>query len=324
MENKLFTCAEAKEIDLVDYLFSLGFKPTKIRNNDYWYLSPLRDETEASFKVNRRLNIWYDFGIGKGGNLIDFGTLYYKCSISALLEKLKQNSLSFHPQQSLITNNSDSFLKRSLKSAIDCEITADEKKIKIVSVKTISNPSLCRYLHERRIPLDIVNLYCKEVLFEMNDKNYYAVGFKNNSRGYELRNQFFKGSSSPKDVTLIDNGEAKEVAVFEGFFSFLSYQSINKNQEQSLANLPVRQIGFLILNSLTFFEKSKPLLENHACIHLFLDRDKAGLKQTKEALKMSHHYKDESTVYKGYKDMNDWLTGKRMVKEQRLHHRRGL
>jgi len=144
MENKLFTCAEAKEIDLVDYLFSLGFKPTKIRNNDYWYLSPLRDETEASFKVNRRLNIWYDFGIGKGGNLIDFGTLYYKCSISALLEKLKQNSLSFHPQQSLITNNSDSFLKRSLKSAIDCEITADEKKIKIVSVKTISNPSLCR------------------------------------------------------------------------------------------------------------------------------------------------------------------------------------
>ena len=103
MESKLFTCARAKEIDLVDYLFSLGFKPTKIRNNDYWYLSPLRDEKEASFKVNRKLNMWYDFGLGKGGDLIDFGTLYYKCSVSALLEKLKQNSLSFHPQQSLIT-----------------------------------------------------------------------------------------------------------------------------------------------------------------------------------------------------------------------------
>src|SRR5690349_21237349 len=102
MENKLFTCARAKEIDLVDYLFSLEFKPAKIRNNDYWYLSPLRDEKEASFKVNRKLNMWYDFGLGKGGDLIDFGILYYKCSVSALLEKLKQNSLSFHPQQTSI------------------------------------------------------------------------------------------------------------------------------------------------------------------------------------------------------------------------------
>ena len=114
MENKLFTCAEAREIDLVDYLFSLGYKPTKIRNNDYWYLSPLRDETEASFKVNRKLNAWYDFGLGKGGDLIDFGTSYYNCSVSELLEKLKQNCLSFQPQQGLITNNSNSFFKSTL------------------------------------------------------------------------------------------------------------------------------------------------------------------------------------------------------------------
>ena len=36
-------------------------------------------------------------------------------------------------------------------------------------------------------------------------------------------------------------------------------------------------------------------------------------------LKMNQHYKDESAIYKSYKDMNDWLTGKRMIKEQRLH-----
>jgi hypothetical protein len=75
MENKLFTCARAKEVDLVDYLFSLGYRPTKIRNNDYWYLSPLRHESKASFKINRKLNAWYDFGLGKGGDLIDFGIL---------------------------------------------------------------------------------------------------------------------------------------------------------------------------------------------------------------------------------------------------------
>jgi hypothetical protein len=208
MENKLFTCTEAKEIDLADYLSWLGFKPTKIRNDDYWYLSPLRDETEASFKVNRKLKAWYDFGLGKGGNVIDFGTLYHKCSIAELLEKLKQTNLSFHPQKMLITNSTDSLLKRTFKATNDDAITANEKKIKIVAVKAIGSSSLCRYLHDRRIPFEIANNYCKEVFFELNDKKFYAIGFKNNSGGYELRNQFFKASSSPKDITSIENNSA--------------------------------------------------------------------------------------------------------------------
>jgi len=39
-------CDEANQIDLVDYLYSLGYQPEKIKNNDYWYLSPLREEKE--------------------------------------------------------------------------------------------------------------------------------------------------------------------------------------------------------------------------------------------------------------------------------------
>ncbi len=97
---KELICAEAKQIDLVDYLASLGYQPQKVRNQDYWYLSPLRDEKTASFKVDRRLNVWYDHGTGKGGDLIDFGTLYFNCSISDLLSRLSEQrpglSFSFH------------------------------------------------------------------------------------------------------------------------------------------------------------------------------------------------------------------------------------
>ena len=46
-------CADAKQLDLVDYLASLGHQPAKVRNQDYWYLSPLREEKTPSFKVNR-------------------------------------------------------------------------------------------------------------------------------------------------------------------------------------------------------------------------------------------------------------------------------
>jgi len=83
--KKLMT-AEAKQIDLVDYLAALGHYPKKVRNADYWFLSPLREEKTPSLKVNRNMNAWYDHGIGKGGNLVDFGVLYFNCSVIEFLQ----------------------------------------------------------------------------------------------------------------------------------------------------------------------------------------------------------------------------------------------
>ncbi len=31
-------CAKANKVDLIEYLYSLGFIPMKIRGNDYWYV----------------------------------------------------------------------------------------------------------------------------------------------------------------------------------------------------------------------------------------------------------------------------------------------
>ena len=107
------------------------------------------------------------------------------------------------------------------------------------------------------------------------EKIYIAIGFKNNAGGYELRNEYFKGSSSPKYVTYLDN-KANKISVFEGFFDFISYQSIIKTSEQELTN-------FLVLNSLSFFERSLLLMEKHESIHLYLDQDEAGRKCTKLA-----------------------------------------
>jgi len=82
--------AAAKKIDLVEYLASFGFNPSKIRKGHLWYLSPLRDERTASFKVDRQQNVWYDHGLSKGCNFIDLAVLYYNCSVKELLEKARQ------------------------------------------------------------------------------------------------------------------------------------------------------------------------------------------------------------------------------------------
>lgn len=284
MTTIFLSCNEAKEIDLVDYLSHLGFQPQKIIQEDYWYLSPLREEKHASFKVDRKKNIWYDFGTGEGGTIIDFDIRYHHCTISEFLDKLK-SSFSFHQPH---------ILHQSIPAG-------QKKKIALIAATSITNPALCRYLDDRKVPPDIARKYCKEVHYSLYGKHYFAIGFPNNSGGYELRNAYFKGCVAPKDVTTFVIKNAKEIGVFEGFFSFLSYLKIIQNQPEKTNR------NFLILNSLSFFKKSREIMEKYTAIHLYLDRDSAGRKCTEDALKWSSKYKDCSGFYAQNKDLNEWL-----------------
>lgn len=307
MGAKKIVIKDAKQIDLVDYLSRLGYQPKKISNNDYWYLSPLRRENTASFKVNRRLNIWYDFGLAKGGNLIDFGMLYHKCSVSEFLDMLTQQKiLSFHQPISINIERPN--------------VEAVEKgKIHIQDVKNpIQSTVLFQYLSSRKIPVEIASRFCKEIDFLLYDKKYTAIGFPNNTGGYELRSPDFKGSSSPKDITMLGNGQAKRIHLFEGFFDFLSFQAIHHRKLSLLSN---QQPSFLILNSIGFLEKIKPKLDQYQSIHLFLDRDTIGLATTQQLLQLGSQYKDESLLYSKYKDLNEYLIKEYEVNRQ--SHRLG-
>ena len=67
----------AKQIRIADYLHSLGYSPVKQQGVNLWYKSPLREEAEASFKVNTEREQWYDFGLGKGGGIIELAAHLY-------------------------------------------------------------------------------------------------------------------------------------------------------------------------------------------------------------------------------------------------------
>jgi DNA primase len=167
MATRNISIAETKQIDMVDFLKTLGYTPQKIRNSDHWYLSPLREEKSPSFKVNRQLNVWYDHGTGVGGNLIDFGIRYFKCSVAELLQKISQQqspSFSFHPL--------------SYKQAGEKKKPSHQAgKIRIISSREISNPALQEYLDARQIPLAIASQFCEEISFELYGKKHLAIGF---------------------------------------------------------------------------------------------------------------------------------------------------
>jgi hypothetical protein len=275
---------EAKQIDIVEYLSKLGCEPSKIRRDDYWYLSPLREEKTPSFKVNRKLNRWYDHGLGKGGNVIDFAVLYNNCTVGEFLQQLSSGfsfqKASLTPDQIKLNSN-------------------PESKINILHEKTLTSLSLLRYLQQRKIPIGLAEAFCKQVKYELNGKEYFGIGFKNDAGGYELRNPYFKASSSPKGITTFNNG-ATDATVFEGFMDFLFFKVIHKNQPQTLSD-------FVILNSVSFFEKARPLMEQHDTIRLYLDRDTTGQNCNKNALFLDKKYKDESSLYQHHNDLNDWL-----------------
>lgn len=295
INDSKFNCQQLNQQDLVNYLDSLGFTPLKIRNADYWYRSPLRDERTASFKVNRKINVWFDYGTGKGGKLVDFGIQYFKCSVKELLDKF-----SSRPSLPLIA------AQRPAKQTI-----SEPPAIRIVSNTDLHSPALIRYIKHRRIAENVAQVYCREIMFAINNKNYTAIGFRNNAGGFELRNQWFKGSTSPKAITSFTN-ESKHLSVFEGFFDFLSHQTIHQRQ-------PAAATDFLILNSLSFFDKSLHQMENYSHIHLYLDNDKAGLQCTEKALATEKKFTDESKLYTGYKDLNEWMQQIGKAQKKGLH-----
>ena len=301
MTPQKINCNEAKRMDIVTYLESLSIKPEKVNGNDYWYLSPLRDEKTPSFKINRKLNVWYDHGIGKGGKLVDLGILLHHCSVQEFLVKLntREQFFSFH-QQTMPLQKSEEVV---------------EKKIKLIAANPLTDPILCHYLETRNIPAEIAKNYCRQITYMNNQKQFYAIGFKNNSGGFELRSPNFKSTVSPKDFTFLNAQKWDAVAVFEGFIDFLSLIASGKQMLPELTN-------FLVLNSLSFFEKARPVMEQHERIYLLLDHDAAGKNCTKRALGLSYKYNDLSTKYQQDKDINEWLM-KEKKSEQHPVHRSG-
>ena len=123
---------EAKQIRIADYLQSLGYTPVKQQGNSLWYKSPFREETEASFKVNTDRNLWFDYGLGKGGNIIALAEeLYASDYVPYLLNKIAERvphirSVSFSFRQQ-----------------------ASEPSFQHLEVGELTHPALLRYLQER-------------------------------------------------------------------------------------------------------------------------------------------------------------------------------
>ena len=271
---------QIRQISLVGFLEGMGHVPVSRKGNDVWFRSPFRNERTASFKVDTQRNVWFDFGIGKGGDIFHLaGEL--------------TGSTGFMEQLEFLSGKSGILPLRPLQ---------ERKKIPRVSgfedvkVTELSHEALKGYLKERGIDPAIAGRFCKEVAYGIRGKRYFAIGFMNRSGGYELRNPMFKGCISPKDISCVSLSGKKQdtCCVFEGFIDFLS----------ALVLRTVEDEDCLVLNSVSNLERSYAVLEGYGKIRCFLDRDRAGITALETlTIHFGNKVTDCSGLYDGFKDL---------------------
>lgn len=189
-----------KRISIRAYLGSRGMKPQRERGNRAMYLSPLSEESNASFSVNYDDNVWYDHGTGEGGSIIDLVARMENCSVGEAIQRLEGGHFGIAPLS----------IERERRNE------PDRSRIEIASVGELTHPALIGYLRDRGIDLPTAQRYCNEIRYRIGDREYFAIGFKNDAGGWELRTRNFKGSSTPKNIRTIWN-DSDTVMVFEGF-----------------------------------------------------------------------------------------------------------
>lgn len=86
---------QSKKLSIIDFLDKENVTLKKKKGNAYWYLSPFRDEKTASFKVSKKENLWYDYAIKEGGDLVELvKRMYNKQSVSDALAYLASKSIA--------------------------------------------------------------------------------------------------------------------------------------------------------------------------------------------------------------------------------------
>ena len=164
---------QAKQIPIEDFLSKLNHLPVKENGSDLWYKSPLRQvDNTPSFKVNKILNTWYDFGMGEGGSIIDLVCSMYNDTVSQALSRLSSNYVS----HSLIRQYEPVRVKPVVKKS----------KLELKEETKITEKALYCLLRDRCIDIDIAKKYLCQIYYSVNgnDKLNYALALKNDAGGY--------------------------------------------------------------------------------------------------------------------------------------------
>ncbi len=289
----------------------LGHQPTATTQARTTYKSPFNpsEKTPSCYIFNN--NKWdgidplkefnyKDNSSGHGGDVYHFMMNYFNLSFTGAKAKITEltglNNQEHHrPTQKKLATA----LNEKQKSNPSFSFNQQKETYKIIKTSTLQNKALVDYLSERGISKEISERYLGEIYYQIDNKNYFALSFGNDSGGREVRNKYFKGSFGKKDISLIlSNPKDRRLKYFEGFVDFLSYLEINRTAPLS---------NYLILNSVSLKERALIAIRGKFEAHeLYLDNDRAGNEATDFFMENLQNVTDKRVHYKEHKDLNEF------------------
>lgn len=286
------TKALKQSVAITDYLESKGIKPAKSSGSQLVYFSPINDENTASFFVDPRLNVFNDYSSGESGDILRLVRILEKkdfLGACIFLENFKMSTGQTKAGKAVL------------------EVT---EKTTIRRISELNTPALIRYVEGRNIPVSLARKYLSEVHYsvisETKTNDFYALGFRNNSNGYELRSAKFKGCTGSKDIRFLQGKDSLSngcgvLILFEGFFDFLSFLT-----HKRLNQTPYDTI---ILNSTSQLDRALPVIEQYNSIVAYLDNDLAGERALVKIIESTRivTLNASKKYFPNAKDYNDFL-----------------
>lgn len=287
---------QAKGIPISAFLEIIGLYPATHTESGDWYHSPLalNGDHKPSFQVSKDGHMFHDWSSGTAGTIVDLAmALLQTNSVSQALDCIAR-----------LAGRIETFPTSSLPAGSASDKRPQISRIEINDTFPIHSPALLNYITKRHIPVTVAMQYCTEINYRIAGQKrptpFYAIGFPNDSGGFELRNAYVKLGAAPKDITTIGNKTNGNASVFEGFFDFLS--------AITLGIIDTQKSFSIILNSTSLYKRAIEKLSWASSISCYLDNDDAGKKVTQVILgAFPYIAHDASSLYKHHKDLNDFI-----------------
>ena len=305
-----YTDQEKQKLQSISIVEIMAHMGKNLYNQKGMYYSPFRDESTPSFHIDGATNRWYDFGTSEGGGLFEF-----VCRIAGITRGEVYDWLARF--RSMIPESEYEAVVEKIKKVKPARIIVDSASHKFTRHK------LVEYAEARAVTRQVLERFCEEILYHIDsypDKQYYAIGFKNNDGGYVLRSSLTKKCTSSAMTTLSPEGvitdqvSGSKVLVFEGFMDFLSWLS---NVQQDTP-----EYDCCILNSVSNIDKALPWITAHNNIAAFMDNDEAGRKTLQKIIENVPDdagkvcVYDMAKLYEDYNDLNEKLSDELSSKDE--------
>ena len=286
---------QAKSIDILEVAKKLGFTP--IQQGNFYTL-----KEHDSLKIYPQTNSYYRFSTSSGGNPInfvrEFANLDFKSAIKFLIGEQNIN-LSQNKNQTV-------------------EKVVEERKINLPEFSKDLKRTYAYLLKTRKINKEVVNECVKYGIIKEDKKhNICFLGrdkfgnIKYCAFNGTMTEKRFKGEveGSNKAFSFNINNNADKLLICESPIDVLSAMSILKLKQMD------REFSFISVSGLTEISLNHFLEENKNVKSLvfMLDNDEKGIEGFKRlSKKFENKYKIEnfSYIYKGYKDINEYLVAK--------------